>query len=166
VIVGRRKLRIWLVVAAAVAVVAYTAALYVAGYRPWLTPPFPAVIPNASTVEHNGVRVTVRWVERDGPGLRIGYALEHVEPRPGELPIFFMRLWIAVKVEQWDGGGQKKVAEEYARGMLSPAFVDGRVRLHEAVAVVAAPATARYVTLRLGREDRTTNPVPVPAAGR
>jgi hypothetical protein len=83
------------------------------GLQALLGAPFRAVIPNDSTVERHGVRVTVRSVRREGQAVRLSYALEHVACREPGGPLVFMHPVTGVKVYLWDAAG-RLVAEDTA----------------------------------------------------
>jgi hypothetical protein len=157
-----RRVGMGLVGLACIGLGLYAAVLHALGYTPSLTPPFRAVVPNESSVDGHGVRVTVRGVRREGGTVRVAYALEHVERRDGESLLVFLHPWNFVFVRLLDShGGVIWNDVVWQKDFLPRGFRSGVVRLYEAEAAVAAPPDAAFVTVGLNH-DLMTNRMPIP----
>jgi hypothetical protein len=165
VIQKHRRVKVAAAIAAAFAVWAvalYHVVLYVQGYRFCLTPPYRAVLRNASSAEKYGLRVTMQRVRREGNQLSVAYTLEHVEVPDGEMPLFFLHPWFVPHIQLWDADN-KRISGELLGGAtgLPQAFLEHKVRLYEGVVQMAVPKEARYISIGDG-PNVMTNPVRIP----
>ena len=152
-----------LLVNAALGTVALTClVLHLAGYQLSLRgPPFVAVLPNESTVEKHGLRLTVTSVRFHGDRYRVNYAVEWIDPEDERGRQAINRPTCPMLVQFLDEAGNL-VGVRVEAVTLGKDFVERRTFLCEAKCIVNSPARARFLSVGLGPPGLATENYPLP----
>jgi hypothetical protein len=159
-------------VVAIIVLVCYVVLLRSCGYSiSFYGRPHLSVIPNESTVEVDGLQITITHINVDSSIARIAYAFEWVRPSKSGNTFRFFRSIGYMKVLLWDANGAEVRGAtddpDAPDGVLRVAYILGEFAeggsgyLHESEIAVPVPENARFLALSLSARA-TTAKVPIP----
>jgi hypothetical protein len=126
--------------------------------------------PNESSVESDGLRLTVKGIQQVADGTRFTYVLEWVPIRAGESQLRLMRPLVHFEVLCWGADGRQLLdatddSDRKGRFMITD-FLDLDFAcgpppyLYHASPTVHLPTNAKFIAVRFG--SYTTTKVPIP----